>query len=494
MFGWQRVSHAVALASVLCVVAVHASLFAKKGPVRAVTPASFEAEVLAIEKPTFVAFTAPWCGHCKTLAPQYERAAKELDGIVKFTNVDCDDASAQGLCAKYGVRGFPTLKMFPATKKRLPRAYNGERTKQALVEYAVGSLPVNVIRRVSGPQLRDFLGTHGASPSVVLVSPKYVRPRATALTRRSSTTPTYRALALDFRGRVAFAFLYAGTDDVLAEAQRAIDADLTRDALPMLYLVKPEGAVRYTGTMKYRRIKAWIEGGGPGGARVAPAQPAPAADDAAEVPGEEESPPRTSSTYEELAREIADKVVGEQPKKSAEDSAAERETTERLRREVEMRKEAIRRSLAKAKARDDAPGAHAHVVEEPQMTEGMFMEQLRELMGPEAAQLADHAIKARRTAERIAAEDPSKEHVARAMADQEMIEGLNADIANIRLWLQAGANADGFRLTEADEEELRRKLKLLQGMASTVSLRMQAREKNRPVQEVAHDMLAHLEL
>src|SRR5436190_12058757 len=98
-------------------------------------PKNFDKIVLESGKPTLVEFFAPWCGHCKNLAPIYEDLAKAFEFAndkVQIAKVDAD--AEKDLGKRFGVQGFPTLKWFDG-KSDEPIEYDGGREFDDLVKF-----------------------------------------------------------------------------------------------------------------------------------------------------------------------------------------------------------------------------------------------------------------------------------------------------------------------------------------------------------------------
>ena len=93
---------------------------------------NFEKEVLKSKDLWLILFYAPWCGHCKRFHPEYEKAAKGLEGIFKIGAVDCTKSTE--LAGKYEIRGYPTVKFFN-TNKNDTEKYTGARTAVAVADF-----------------------------------------------------------------------------------------------------------------------------------------------------------------------------------------------------------------------------------------------------------------------------------------------------------------------------------------------------------------------
>jgi protein disulfide-isomerase A6 len=132
--------------AMVCVLGASA-LYDGKTDVVELTADNFDRLVKNSEAPWLVEFYAPWCGHCKNLAPEYKKLATALKGIVNVGAVNMDVHNAVG--APYGIKGFPTIKFFGANKNS-PVDYQNERTARAMADFCLAEAKKLVTARLNG--------------------------------------------------------------------------------------------------------------------------------------------------------------------------------------------------------------------------------------------------------------------------------------------------------------------------------------------------------
>jgi len=106
------------------------------GATRAVTDATFDAEVLANSKPVIVDYWAEWCGPCRQVAPVVGEIASEYSDKIDVVKLNFDENPT--VATRYRIMAIPTMSVFQ----------NGEVVKQI-----VGAKPKAALLK----ELADFI-------------------------------------------------------------------------------------------------------------------------------------------------------------------------------------------------------------------------------------------------------------------------------------------------------------------------------------------------
>ncbi|KAI8826628.1 uncharacterized protein EV422DRAFT_510902 [Fimicolochytrium jonesii] len=217
-----------AVSAIFCALAAAASV-AASSDVHVLTKDNFDS---IAEKPlSLIEFYAPWCGHCKSLAPEYEKAATELKASLPLAKVDCTEQTE--LCEKHDIKGYPTLKVF---REGVPSEYKGQRKADGIVSYMKKQNlpPVSIL---TADKVEEF----STSDKVVLVG--FFADKA------SSEFAEFEKVAKELREEFLFG---AAVDKAAAEKFK-----VTAPAL-VLYKKFDEGKATFSGAFKHDEIAQFL--------------------------------------------------------------------------------------------------------------------------------------------------------------------------------------------------------------------------------------------
>eukprot|EP01027_Heterolobosea_sp_BB2_P022922 GEZU01033827.1.p1 GENE.GEZU01033827.1~~GEZU01033827.1.p1 ORF type:complete len:425 (-),score=173.05 GEZU01033827.1:132-1406(-) len=171
----------------------------------------------------FVKFFAPWCGHCKSLAPIWEEAAEKYSDKAAFVKVDC--TTNEALCQRFDVQGFPTLKLF--TEGNVIE-YEGARDAEAFAQF---------IDRMSGPALHELKSQDDVA--------RFVSSKSTAYLffgdSGSAARDAMEAAAKQFQASLDFAH-------VIDDADGSITKQYKVESTPALVAITPDETFVYSGS------------------------------------------------------------------------------------------------------------------------------------------------------------------------------------------------------------------------------------------------------
>ena len=102
-------------------------------PVKVLVGTTFTDLVINSTADVLVEFYAPWCGHCKSLAPIYDAVAAKLakNKNIVLAKIDYTANEIKGV----QIQGYPTLKFYPNGKKSSPVDFSGDKTDEGIINF-----------------------------------------------------------------------------------------------------------------------------------------------------------------------------------------------------------------------------------------------------------------------------------------------------------------------------------------------------------------------
>ncbi|KAG0313057.1 hypothetical protein BGZ99_009104 [Dissophora globulifera] len=182
--------------------------------------------------PWLIEYYAPWCGHCRELAPIYEELAAALKDQVNVAKVDC--TQNEELCHRERVRGYPTIKLHQHGESI---EYNKHRSVEGFSQFALKAI-VPSVKNITIKDL-DTIRDHNDA-AFIYVHDSKTNPEITALIEKQSQ------------------IYYEKT--VLHESQEPDLARRLSVSAPALVVLKDNRQYEYTGSLTDSvAVQAWIK-------------------------------------------------------------------------------------------------------------------------------------------------------------------------------------------------------------------------------------------
>lgn len=100
------------------------------------TDSNFD-ELISSNPYVMVEFYAPWCGHCKRLQPEYEKAAQIVGDRAVLAKLDA--TTEKNSASKYNIQGYPTVLWFEYGKMK--EEYEGGRSAEDISSWVLARVP-----------------------------------------------------------------------------------------------------------------------------------------------------------------------------------------------------------------------------------------------------------------------------------------------------------------------------------------------------------------
>ncbi|KAN0128743.1 thioredoxin protein disulfide isomerase [Lactarius tabidus] len=222
---------------------VSAALYPKNSQVKMIDARGFK-NAMKENRTSVVAFVASWCGHCKAMIPEYSKAALGLHPLIPAYAVDCDENRA--LCAEQGVKGFPTVKLFPRGKDQAPILFqHSERTASAFFYFATRRVPHKNKKLYHLEEIEPW------------VNNKIDQTRVMLLSKAKDIPLMWKVLANKYRDDFAF----ANHRDRKGKSSVALgyEAGTKKESKILIYPAGSTKPVLFEGTLKYDSISKFFD-------------------------------------------------------------------------------------------------------------------------------------------------------------------------------------------------------------------------------------------